>query len=283
MGKTLKYTAILLIGLGMIVGFAGFAMLGFDYKKLTREKINKKHFEAASDVEIVSIESNVSDVVIKKSKDNFCRVDYAESKNIKVEVSVDNGTLRIKEKDKRKWYDFIGSFVFYTGERKMTVYLPEDVYYAITVKSDTGDIGVYSIPVDGNIKLTTDTGDVTIFNLTCEDVVVDVDTGDVDIDTVRCNNIKTRTDTGDIVLTDMIAKGDLNIDTDTGDVIFKDIDAATIVARTDTGDIEGTILSDKVFVAKADTGDVKVPETLTGGACKLTTDTGDITIKYTLK
>ena len=81
----------------------------------------------------------------------------------------------------------------------------------------------------------------------------------------------------------MIAKGDLNIDTDTGDVIFKDIDAATIVARTDTGDIEGTILSDKVFMAKADTGDVKVPESLTGGACKLTTDTGDITIKYTLK
>ena len=66
-------------------------------------------------------------------------------------------------------------------------------------------------------------------------------------------------------------------------MIFKDIDAATIVARTDTGDIEGTILSDKVFMAKADTGDVKVPESLTGGACKLTTDTGDITIKYTLK
>ena len=281
--KTLKYSALFLIALGLITFFAGFAMAGFDFKKLTREKIDKKSYTTDADIDIINIESNISDVIIKKSTDGSCRIDYSESKNIKIDISVSDGVLKIKEKDKRKWYDYISNINFYCADRKITVYLPEDVYESVTVSSDTGDLGIYSIPVNGKIKFTSDTGDTTIYNLSCDDVVIDTDTGDVDMDTVRCNNIKVRVDTGDIVFTDVIAAGELNADTDTGDVEFKDCDAETIVVRTDTGDIEGTLLSEKIIIAKTDTGDVKVPESLTGGACKLTTDTGDIIIKYTLK
>lgn len=49
--------------------------------------------------------------------------------------------------------------------------------------------------------------------------------------------------------------------------------------QTDTGDITGTLLTEKVFAAKADTGDVDVPKTATGGKCEIITNTGDIQIK----
>ena len=38
-------------------------------------------------------------------------------------------------------------------------------------------------------------------------------------------------------------------------------------------------LTEKIFIAKTDTGEIKVPETTSGGKCKITTDTGDIKIE----
>jgi hypothetical protein len=38
------------------------------------------------------------------------------------------------------------------------------------------------------------------------------------------------------------------------------------------------LLSEKVFITKSDTGRIDVPETVTGGKCKITTDTGSIRI-----
>ena len=40
----------------------------------------------------------------------------------------------------------------------------------------------------------------------------------------------------------------------------------------------GTLLSAKIFVHRTSTGDIKLPETTTGGKCKISTDTGDIKI-----
>lgn len=56
-------------------------------------------------------------------------------------------------------------------------------------------------------------------------------------------------------------------------------DAAEIYVRTDTGDVTGSLLTDKIFFAETDTGDIDVPESVEGGKCKIKTDTGDISIK----
>ena len=59
-------------------------------------------------------------------------------------------------------------------------------------------------------------------------------------------------------------------------LVFDRCDAAELSITTDTGDVKGTLLSDKVFIARTDTGRVHVPETTNGGKCKITTSTGDI-------
>jgi hypothetical protein len=48
--------------------------------------------------------------------------------------------------------------------------------------------------------------------------------------------------------------------------------------KTDTGDITGSLLSGKIFMPQTNTGDVTVPDTVTGGKCRLSTNTGDIKI-----
>ena len=73
--------------------------------------------------------------------------------------------------------------------------------------------------------------------------------------------------------------GSIDIERTTGDIKFNGCDASELVIVTDTGNVKGTLLSDKVFIAKTDTGSIKVPETVSGGKCKITTDTGDIKIE----
>lgn len=79
----------------------------------------------------------------------------------------------------------------------------------------------------------------------------------------------------------VIAEGEFDIKSDTGDVKFSDSDAEEIYAETDTGDVTGTLCSEKIFQTHSDTGDIHVPDSLTGGRCKITTDTGDIEIRIT--
>jgi hypothetical protein len=47
--------------------------------------------------------------------------------------------------------------------------------------------------------------------------------------------------------------------------------------------VKGSLLTDKIFVTQSDTGKVDVPETVSGGKCKVTTDTGDIRIEIVNK
>ena len=55
-------------------------------------------------------------------------------------------------------------------------------------------------------------------------------------------------------------------------------DAGTINIKTGTGDVSGSLLSGKVFSVTSDTGNVKVPDTQSGGLCEIHTNTGDINI-----
>ena len=54
--------------------------------------------------------------------------------------------------------------------------------------------------------------------------------------------------------------------------------AMELLITTDTGDVTGTLLTEKVFLVRSDTGRIKVPETVSGGTCKIETETGDITV-----
>ena len=77
----------------------------------------------------------------------------------------------------------------------------------------------------------------------------------------------------------VIAENKFSIERSTGNVKFDGSDAAEIFVKTDTGDVTGSLLTDKVFIAQTDTGDVDVPKTVTGGRCEIMSDTGNIKIK----
>ena len=86
-------------------------------------------------------------------------------------------------------------------------------------------------------------------------------------------------DTGDVNMTNLIATRKITIERSTGDISFDRCDASELEVKTSTGDVIGTLLTEKVFITRSSSGKIDVPETITGGKCKVTTSTGDIKIK----
>ena len=94
-----------------------------------------------------------------------------------------------------------------------------------------------------------------------------------------CSNLTANAQTGSLTMENVVSSGHWTITRTTGDITLNGCDATEIVMEADTGDVTGTLLSEKIFIVRASTGDIDVPETVNGGKCKITTTTGDIKIE----
>ena len=131
-----------------------------------------------------------------------------------------------------------------------------------------------------NIKVNEHTGSVRLNRIEASGTVeLHTSTGSIYTNTVNCEDLKARSSTGSINLKDTIANNSFELKASTGSIKFDRCDAGSIEATTSTGSIRGTLLSEKIFFAHSDTGSVRVPETMTGGRCKLESDTGSINIE----
>lgn len=150
---------------------------------------------------------------------------------------------------------------------------------ALELTVSTGHVTVTDV-VCGSMTTSGSTGKLTATNVTCAgDVSIRVTTGDAELANITCGNLVTRGSTGDLIMMNLIASGSMSIERDTGDVNFEACDAAELTITTDTGRVAGSLLSDKVFLVRSDTGRIEVPESITGGKCSVTTDTGDIRLR----
>ncbi len=307
-------TATCLVLIGCITFGGVMWVLEWDFTKLSTTKFETNNYEINEDYNNISIITKTADVVFTPCENTKTSVVCYEQKNIKHSVAVKDSTLIIEAVDSRKWYEHIG-VNFNTP--KITVNIPQGEYGALSVKGNTGNIEIGedfkfdSIDINtttghvnnlasafGNVKIATSTGNistknicantldllvstgkVTVSDVACEgDIKVAVSTGKANIVNAKGQNITSTGDTGDLILKNVIASGKLNLYRSTGNISFDGSDGAEIIIKTSTGSVKGSLLSDKVFITKTDTGRVDVPKTISGGKCEITTDTGNIII-----
>ena len=318
MGKAMKIwliIAIALVVVGAGVFTAALAACGWDFSKLSTVQFETNTYSGTDRITGIRVDTDTADIRFAPSEDGQWKVVCHEAEKMNHTVSVKNGILTIKVVDEREWYDHIGIWI---GSETVTIYLPEQEYASLVIRESTGDVevpkafrfGTIDINVStgavrnyasatGVIKITASTGDIHVEDvsaasmelsvttghvtgrgLTCEGKLsVGVSTGDAQLTDVKCENFTSDGSTGDIVLKDVIATGKMSIDRSTGDVKFDACDAAEILVETSTGNVTGSLRSDKIFIARASTGDVDVPATTSGGKCQITTSTGDIRIR----
>ena len=223
----------------------------------------------------ILVDTDTADVVFAAT-DGPCRVECYEAENARHTVTVDSGVLTVQMQADKKWYDYIG---IHFETPKITLYLPETDYRAVSVAASTGAVRLEALALD-SLDIRVSTGAVTLNTVTCrEDVRIRVSTGKTFLQDVHCENLHTEGSTGDLLLQNVTAAAQMYVVRDTGDVRLEGCDAGQLYLQTDTGDVSGTLLTPKVFDAKTDTGKVSVPNGTTGGLCTVITDTGDITFK----
>ena len=311
---TILIIAIILLIVGVIVCFCAATAMGFDFKKLATSKYITNEHKISDDFTKISVETNTADVIFALSEDGEGKVVCYEKEDLVHTVEVKNGTLVIKVKDERKWYQFIN---INTASMSVTVHLPKERLDLIKAETDTGKIELHKGLYFDKAELDTDTGDITVLadikaldaatdtgrikinsvnihnadietntgNVTMDEVKlsslsISVDTGKVRLDNVNADvNIRIESDTGDIDLKNVIAADTMLIESDTGDVSLNLCDSADISIKTSTGDVSGTLLTPKMFSHKTSTGDVDLPPSRPGGECRIITSTGDMEIR----
>jgi len=244
----------------------------------------------------INIVGKTSDINIYLSTNNENKIVYIENKKISVESKVVDGILTINQIDNRKFYDKLFDF----GGLEVSLYLSQESIDLLNIKGKTGDIEVdegftfnnvevnnstgdieFKANVNGNLNIKNSTGDIEIENNNIGgNVNVITSTGDIDLTNLKCNKLDIKVSTGDTKLINVLVTEDFNMIGSTGSVKFDGFDANNIFVTVDTGDVKGTILTSKIFIARSKTGSVNVPETLTGGVCKIIASTGSIKISY---
>lgn len=314
--KKLLIAAAFLTISGCIIFIGAMAALGFDFSKLSTMKYETNTYEVSGGFDKISIDTDITNIVFARSDDESCKVVCFEAEKMKHSVRCANGTLTIGMTNDRKWYDYFGiSF----SSPKMTIYLPQSEYTSLSIdtatgnidipegfafnkleiesstgnisctanasdsikiKSNTGNINISSVESKCDIDIKTNTGSVKLTDGACTNFTAESDTGKITLENVVAkDNVFVESDTGNITLTNVIAEDNIFIESDTGNVKLKSSDAAMLSIETDTGDIAGTLLSEKIFIAKSSTGKVNVPETESGGKCEIKTATGNIKIE----
>ena len=276
--------------------------------------IEINEYEIKDNFKDIKIITDTANIEFVPSSNSNSLVVCNEQRNVNHSVKVEDNILLIEVNDTRKWYEHIG-MNFNTP--KITIYLPENDYDQLLIESSTGDINIpnnfkfKSIDIledTGNIRnyasvyenikiktstgnihieniianmidLSTSTGKVDVIDVNCSDnIKINVSTGKTNIVNTNCKNLVSKGSTGNISLKNVIATEKLSIERSTGDVKFKDSDASDIFVKTDTGNVTGSLLTDKVFFAETDTGNIDVPKVIADEKCEIITDTGDIKI-----
>lgn len=250
--------------------------------------------EINEEVNSISIKTATPHIELVPSDDGMCKVVCYEEAKERHSIEVQNGTLTINVLNDKKWYDYI---VFNIDSPKITIYLPKAEYSSLVIEGSTGDIEITKDFVFKNIdvsvstgdvkcyasaeetiKIATNTGNIYMESISATSLDLMVSTGRVTVSDIACKNLISTGSTGDISLKNVISTEKISIERETGDVTLEASDAVEIFITTDTGDVKGSLLTDKVFITKTDTGRIDVPNSITGGRCEITTDTGNIKI-----
>lgn len=289
MKKRILPVALLVCLLSFSTLFASCRILS---QKLISADYETYTYPAEGEFTKIEIDTRVTDVTFALAEDGETRVVCEEPEELHHTVKVEDETLKIALEGTKSWS-------FYTKDMTMVVYLPATEYDSLRVENRTGDISIPagfsfedlaievstgSVEIVGasakKMNLISSTGKISLAKVTCEGTIsISVSTGKALLNDVTCKNLNSTGSTGNLELCDVVASESFSLKRSTGNIHFERCDAEAITVETSTGKVVGTLRSDKIFIAKSSTGSVNVPETISGGVCKITTSTGRIEIE----
>ncbi|GEM_PF-6065777 len=255
-------------------------LISSDKIDLSGEEGEKLEMTVSDPFDAVKIFVCSADVRIGRSEDDRTHVVNYGGKEDDFEISVQDGTLFIRQSEKKAWSIFCRKYSMQSGD--LGLFLPEKAYRLLEVKNKSGDLEMGGNMEINEIQMTLGSGDIRFFGFYRVGTVSFLTkAGDIEAQEVECEAMKAMSDAGDIRIENVVAKTKLEVESNAGDLLTMNCEAEEEYLRTGAGDIDGKLRSPKQIIAECGVGECHVPESKTGAQTVFVkSGAGDINLTY---
>ena len=239
-----------LVLLGGIIFCGVMTVLNWNFGNLGTSKMTTNSYDIIDIFKSVSVDTSEANIVILKSDDEKCKVACYERENMRHDIGVVNGVLTVKVRDDRKWYNYIGIF---NSHPTITLYLPRTEYDLLSVKGNTGDVGIPSGLKFESIDISLSTGDVNNYASVSKDARIKVSTGNIFIEDTCVGSLELSTSTGAINVKSVACDDKIEVKVTTGKAKFTDVSCKSFASKGSTGEIslKSTVASEKLSIERS--------------------------------
>lgn len=275
------------IAVGILLCTAMLAVNGFDFSAFNTdaERVKKEYLIPRESAVNLTIDTRDNDIILKKTTGSEIKVTCYESEELTYDILnvKSDKSLKISEKDGRKWYQMI-DVNFGIQETPLTVEIPDKDWQSIKITTSSGDINVSDFSDLFKYSINTSSGDIIISDMNAEAMNVKSSSGDICIkDSHIMDLLGIETASGETKLS-KVNTNNIEINSNSGDVELYKADAVSYKVETSSGDISGKIRDDADYKFKVESlsGEISVPLSEKEGLTLFSavTTSGDIKIEY---
>ncbi len=251
--KKIILTAAILLILGLAITAIALALGGsFDtvqYSEVTHE-IDR-------DFDHIALSTSSANVIIKRSDSDKCYAVCSENDKITYTVTVDDGTLTVKENDSRRWWNLI-QISFQSA--RVTLYLPKEAYTSLSVNTGAGGILCHEKELSfDRANLSSAGGAIDLSAPIKSELVAKASSGRIKLVGSTLNSITVFASSGGVVLEDMAATGLLKATTSSGGIRVKNCNAAELSVEVTSGGVAlENVTATELFTVVASSGGIRL-------------------------
>lgn len=242
--KTVLIVALSLFGSGVIIFFAAWAMVGFDFAKLhigpdsisdNGEKVQQ--IEKAYDDEGQNLKFNLSsaDLNVKSSNDGKIHISYRDTDAAHFDLRDSGGTIVLSQQDESKSFFSLGFIKNY--QATVDVLIPDGHDGSLSVDSASGKISVSGVSLSRKLTFDTASGEITLSDIGAAGISATSASGKVSLKSLRKRApVNLESGSGE-VYAENISSGNLKISNVSGRVELANVTSDNATVNTTSGNL----------------------------------------------
>ena len=289
--KTLKIIQLILWLL--IIAFLMTAMSFFflgkvnfsDFIRSSKQIVLLQQTENINEITGITLDLSSTDVIIKPSASDDISITYlgpeSQKNNPDIMVTVDQGELKIYQKDTRQFFFFNWNF----SPKVLEISLPQSYADEFVLKNSSGDLtvsGVYELSAFTS-RLTS--GDCSLEDIICSDFSLNSTSGDVSIGRLEAEDLSISLISGRAEISSLAGSGSISCTSGYIDIGLSKA-AGDLSVKTISGDVELSFAQEAVYLIDASCVSGKIssdyPLRYLDGSSNAAGDTGS-SAQYKLK
>ncbi len=253
--KVIIIIGCVIIAVGMLLYFIGFAMDGFEFDVASfgGNIENKSESFSPYSCKKIRVDSTYISVSVKSGNVKDIEVEYSVRENEDFTFEIQDEVLIIKYQDNRKWYEHIG---FFFGVSRMTVTVPAANKYEYDIRVQSGSINLENLTSDGKISADSSSGSVSVEEISAEALELSASSGSISLKSSKATETKLGTSSVSINV-EYLEGESLSANSSSGSVKLKSVNEKTVNAKSTGGSQKYENLKTNVFDAECTSGSIK--------------------------